>query len=86
MSIDRSLRSHLGLVRSRNVLTRAERIKILTEEDRWDADRDSVFGLPKVAVKKTKAGTKSKQAEEKPQESAETTEGKEKSAEENSGA
>ena len=33
--------------RSRNVLTRAERIEVLTDRGEWK-DGDSVFGLPKV--------------------------------------
>lgn len=68
MSIDRSLRTTLGLTRSRNVLTRFERIQILMEEERWDPERDSVFGLPKVAAKRPKkvGGKGGKKTEEKP--------------------
>ncbi len=59
MSLDRSLKSQAGLVRSRNVLTRAERIAILADEERW-SEGDSVFGLPKVRQRKSSAGSKSK--------------------------
>ena len=47
MSIDKSLKSHNILQRHRSVLTRAERIKRLEDEERRAAD-DSVLGLPKV--------------------------------------
>ena len=58
MSIDKSLRRKNSLQRSRNVLTRGERIKVMTDEDRW-AEGRSPFGLPKtkvikVIIKKTK--------------------------------
>ena len=51
MSLDRSLRSASSLVRHRNVLTRAERIAQLTDEEKW-TDSKSVYGLPKVAHRK----------------------------------
>src|ERR1041384_3633673 len=35
MSMDRSLKSKAALTRHRNVLSRAERIKLLTDEERW---------------------------------------------------
>ncbi len=64
MSLDRSLKSQEGLVRSRSVLTRAERLKVLAEEERWE-EGDSVFGLPKVRQKKkSSAGTKTKSKKE----------------------
>jgi small basic protein (TIGR04137 family) len=59
MSLDRSLKVHGSLVRSRNVLTRAERLKVLADEERW-TDAKSVFGLPKVRQKKSSAGKKAK--------------------------
>jgi len=58
MSIDRSLKIKGALSRHRNVLTRAERIERLKDEDRWSED-DSVFGLPKVAHRKSHTGRKS---------------------------
>jgi small basic protein (TIGR04137 family) len=70
MTLDRSLKVHGGLVRTRSVLTRAERIERLTEDGKFDPEADSPFGLPKVRVKHSKAGTKSKK-EEKPVEAAE---------------
>ena len=51
MSLDRSLKAANNLVRHRNVLTRAERITRLSEEEKWN-DSKGVFGLPKVANRK----------------------------------
>jgi small basic protein (TIGR04137 family) len=65
MSVDRSLKIKGALIRHRNVLSRAERIQVLEEEQRWSQE-DSVFGLPKVAHRKSHAGKKAK--EEKPAE------------------
>jgi small basic protein (TIGR04137 family) len=55
MSVDRSLKIKGALTRHRNVLSRAERIETLKEEQRW-AEEESVFGLPKVAHRKSHAG------------------------------
>ena len=60
MSIDRSLKLKDALVRHRNVLTRAERIDRLKDEEKWE-DSSSVLGLPKVSHRKTRA----KKAEKK---------------------
>lgn len=60
MTLDRSLKISGGLLRTRCVLTRAERIELLIEEGKFDPETDSVLGLPKVRVKHSKAGTKSK--------------------------
>ena len=57
MSIDRSLKLKNALTRHRNVLTRAERIDRLKDEERWE-DSGSVFGLPKVGHRKSHAGKK----------------------------
>ena len=58
MSIDRSFKIKGALSRHRNVLTRAERVEALKEEERWN-DGDSLLGLPKVAHRKSHAGRKS---------------------------
>ena len=50
MSLHKSLKQKNALQRRRNVLTRAERIDILQDRDKWDPDEDSVFGLPKTKV------------------------------------
>lgn len=60
MSIDRSLKLKDALVRHRNVLTRAERIDRLKDEEKWEDD-SSALGLPKVSHRKTRA----KKAEKK---------------------
>lgn len=64
MSIDKSLRRKNQLVRSRNVLTRGERIKVLKDEERWPDGR-SPFGLPKVRVMKAAKKPKKAKEEEK---------------------
>ncbi|MHC4396147.1 MAG: small basic protein [Planctomycetota bacterium] len=62
MSIDRSLKIKGALSRHRNVLTRAERIEALKDEERWD-EGDSLLGLPKVAHRKSHAGRKTAKEE-----------------------
>lgn len=57
MSIDPSLKIKGALTRHRNVLTRAERVEILKEEERW-TEEDSLYGLAKVAHRKSHAGRK----------------------------
>jgi len=62
MSLDRSLKAANSLVRHRNVLTRAERIEKLKDEEKWNEGK-SVFGLPKVAHRKMAvAGKPAKEA------------------------
>jgi small basic protein (TIGR04137 family) len=65
MSIDRSLRVKGALIRHRNVLSRAERLAVLKEEERW-VEGDSVTGLPKVAHRKGHSGKKESQTEQAP--------------------
>ena len=48
MTMDKSLRARAGLMRSRSVLTRAERIERLRATDRW-VEGDSPMGLDKVS-------------------------------------
>ena len=69
MSIDKSLRRKNTLQRARNVLTRAERIRVLQDEERWKEGR-SPFGLPKVRVLKVAVKKKKAKEEEKPAEAA----------------
>lgn len=64
MTIDKSLKVKAGLTKSRNVLTRAERIVKLKEADRFQ-EGDRVLGLPKVRVPKL-AIKKKKKKEEAP--------------------
>ncbi len=51
MSIHRSLVIHAKLSRSRNVLSRAERIEILKRDGKFIEGKTSVYGLPKVRVR-----------------------------------
>jgi small basic protein (TIGR04137 family) len=55
MSIDRSLKTKGALSRHRNVLSRAERIQKLKEDEQW-SEGDPVLGLPKVGHRKSGAG------------------------------
>ena len=71
MSMDRTLTTHGGLVKTRSVLTRTERIARLIDEEKFDPETGRPLGLPKVKVRHSKAGTKSKKAEEKPEETVE---------------
>ena len=59
MTIDKSLKVQKGLIKSRSVLTRAERIAKLVETDRWK-EGDPVLGLPKVRVQKLSLKKKKK--------------------------
>jgi len=60
VSIDQSLKKPRGLVRTRNVLKRGERIDQLIEEGRWVEGESSSLGLPKTLVRKAVAGKKKK--------------------------
>lgn len=51
MTMDKSLRVRKGSSSARGVLTRAERIAKLKEQERWTEGR-SPLGLPKVRVLK----------------------------------
>jgi len=63
MTMDKSLRTSLGLVRARGVLSRGERIAKLQEMDRFPEGR-SPLGLPKVRVMKLSMKKKKKAKEE----------------------
>ncbi len=69
MTMDKSLKVHQGLVRSRSVLTRAERIVRLKASDRWK-EGESPLGLPKVRVYKISMKKKKKKKEEETAEAA----------------
>ena len=69
MPIDKSLRRRGRLVRSRNVLTREERIDQMKREETWIAGR-SPLGLPKTRVAKVAAKKKKKAKEEATEEGA----------------
>ena len=71
MTMDKSLRVRRGLVRSRSVLTRAERIERLKASDRWE-EGDSPFGLAKVRVYKMSMKKKKKKKKEEEEGGEET--------------
>ena len=85
MTMDRTLKQHGGLVRTRSVLTRAERIQQMIDEGKFDPEKDSPLGLPKLRVRHSKAGTKTKRAAEAPAEVAEGAEAAGAAAPEESG-
>ena len=59
VTIDKSLQRKGRLVRTRNVLTRHERIEKLQSDERW-IEGQSPFGLPKIRVIKAVLGKKKK--------------------------
>jgi len=63
MTMDKSLRVRKGSASTRGVLTRAERITKLKEQERWQDGR-SPLGLPKVRVFKMAMKKKKKAKEE----------------------
>jgi small basic protein (TIGR04137 family) len=74
MSLHRSLKTKpVGLNQHRNVLTRAERIEKLDDEDRFNLEDDSPMGLPKVASRKIKLASKKKDSGEEGEGDVETT-------------
>ena len=77
MTMDKSLRIRRGLVRSRSVLTRAERLARLAEADRWK-EGDSPLGLPKVRVYKLAMKKKKKKKEEEGEGAAPAADAKKK--------
>ena len=63
MSVHKSLVVKSGLVRARNVFTRAERIELLSTGGKWAEGKSSIYGLPKVRTRlKTKKVKKEKKA------------------------
>jgi small basic protein (TIGR04137 family) len=63
MTMDKSLQLRAGLVRSRSVLSRGERIARLQASDKWQQGQ-SPLGLPKVRVYKLSMKKKKKRKEE----------------------
>jgi len=66
MTMDRSLKVQAGAIKSRNVLTRAERVARLKELDRFDENAE-IIGMAKTRVQKVslKKKKKVKTADEK---------------------
>ena len=72
MSMHRSLKTKpAALNQHRNVLTRTERIVQLEEEQRFDREEESPFGLVKVANRKVITAKKKKKEEDQTEEGAE---------------
>lgn len=59
MTLDRSLKVKAGAIRSRNVLTRAERVARLKELEKFN-ENDAIVGMPKVRVMKVSLKKKKK--------------------------
>ena len=75
MSLHRSLKTKpAALNQHRNVLTRAERIERLTQEDRFKPGESSPLYLVKVANRQVVTKKKKKEKEEETTEGAEATE------------
>ncbi len=69
MSLDSSLKVGGGLVRHRNVLTRAERITYLSQRGKFNLEAGDPLGLPKVGNRKVvTAGKKKKKGTEEEEE------------------
>ena len=66
MTMDRSLKVQAGAIKTRNVMTRAERVARLKELDRFDEDA-SIVGMPKVRVVKVSLKKKKKVKTEEPE-------------------
>ena len=78
MSQHPSLKVDSAGKKHRNVLKRYERIRKLQEDEKWDAEKDSVYGLPKVKSQKVKTkGGKSAKTEEEKASEAQRAEGAE---------
>jgi small basic protein (TIGR04137 family) len=67
MSLHKSLKIRNELVRSRNVLSRAERLAALKARGVWK-DGDSVLGMPKLRVASRVGKKKKKEASEEKKE------------------
>jgi small basic protein (TIGR04137 family) len=72
MTIDKSLKIRKGMIRSRSVLSRGERLAQLKDSERW-SEADSPVGLPKVRVYKLSMKKKKKKKEEEGAEGAAAT-------------
>lgn len=73
MTMDRSLKVQAGAIKTRNVMTRAERVARLRELDRFDPEA-SIVGMPKVRV--VKVSLKRKKKVKKEEEETGTKKGK----------
>ena len=55
MSLDKSLKKSGTLTRARNVLSRAERLAVLQEDERW-TPATGVYNLPKTKFRRLAPG------------------------------
>jgi small basic protein (TIGR04137 family) len=55
MSLDKSLKKGGTLARARNVLTRAERLAVLQEDERWRPSL-GIYNLPKTKFRRLAPG------------------------------
>ena len=55
MSLDKSLKKASSLARARNVLSRAERLALLQEDERWQPAA-GVYNLPKTKYRRLAPG------------------------------
>ena len=55
MSMDKSLKKGGDLTRARNVLTRAERLAVLQEDERW-TPAQGIYNLPKTKYRRLAPG------------------------------
>ena len=55
MSIDKSLKKAGALARARNVLTRAERLAVLQEDEKWNPEK-GIYNLPKTKFRRLAPG------------------------------
>ncbi len=72
MSVHPSFKSGKGKQQN-SVLKRLARLLQLQKEDKWDEEKDSIFGLPKVKVVKMKFKKEKKEAAEGEEEAAAET-------------
>jgi small basic protein (TIGR04137 family) len=55
MSLDKSLKKAGSLARARNVLSRAERLAVLQEDEKW-VPANGVYNLPKTKYRRLAVG------------------------------
>ncbi len=67
MTMDQSLKVKAGAIKTRNVLTRAERVARLKQIDKFDEEM-SIVGMPKVRVPKVSLKKKKKVKKEEVEE------------------
>jgi small basic protein (TIGR04137 family) len=72
MTIDKSLKIKAGGAKTRNVLTRPERLAKLIADERW-SEGDSIYGIPKVRVVKLAMKKKKKVKKEDEEDAAAET-------------